>query len=329
MLGFVVAAAAFHAVRALPRNAPSPVLSARQEVITHASGITETVQHEKTGPNTAVTIGATAAIIVGFIALILLGIWVGSWRRKKNVEWRRSIAEAQQQTKNLNRLTMKGQRPGSVPTTPTSSIGSSSKMDRKSSALSLTSSTASSFASSGIDATPPHEQRRQTVLHQPTPRTPSILVQSSLLHQHSEYPPPPPSNDRPETLSSIPPGRTRNSFYAQQPSRPSPLHNSVTLPPSEDSPTLHPSEDPHNLQPQPSFEPPSRHSRVEGDPAAPPSSRSPPSFQPPSNRKSRGDMDLTIVIPPSQHQVPHVSPGLENDGDASANSMNAQMGKAL
>ncbi|KAG9045594.1 hypothetical protein FS837_006048, partial [Tulasnella sp. UAMH 9824] len=289
-------------------------------VVTSADGVTKTVQ-TKTGPKTAVTIGATAGVIVGFIALIAVGIWFGSWRRKKNEEWRRSMAEAE--TKNLNRHTMmRAQRPGSVPMTPTSSIGSTSKMGRKSSALSLTPSTTSSFASSGVNSVAPHEQRRPNVLHQPTPRTPSSLVQNSLLHQqHSEYPPPP-SNDRPDALSSTPPDMSRTSFYAQQPSRPSPLHNSVTLPPSEV---------PRPPQPQfqPSFEPPSRHSGAERDAAAPPSSRGPPSFQPPSSRKSR-DMNLTIVIPPPHHQVPRVPPGLENGGDASANSMrSAEMGRAL
>ncbi|KAG8899592.1 hypothetical protein FRC01_010448, partial [Tulasnella sp. 417] len=290
-------------------------------VVTNANGVTKTVQ-QNTGPNTAVTIGATAAIILGFIALVLFGVWVGSWRRRKNKEWQRSMVQAQQETKNLNRLTMRSQRPGSVPMTPTSSIGSGSKIDRKSSALSLAPSTTSSFASSGVPpivTTPPQEERRPTALHQPTPRTPTNLVQNSLLHQHSEYPPP--SNDRPASLSSNPPEMNRTSFYAQQPSRPSPLSNSVTLPPSEAGPPS---------QPTHSFEPPSGRSAVERNATtSPPTSRSPPSFQPPQ-RKSRADANLTIVIPPSRQVVPRAPPGLENGGDASANSMrSAEMGKAM
>lgn len=208
--------------------------------------------------------------------------------------------------------------------TPTSSI-SSSKMHRKSGALSLTPSSTSSFASSGIPAhaTPQHEQRRPPVLHQPTPRTPSALVQSSLLHQHSEYPPPP-SNDRPDARSFPPPSPEvtvhRASFYAQQPSRPSPLSSSVTLPPSEPAPTL--------SQSPPSFEPPTRHA-----PDAPttPTPRRQPSFQPPAKRKSSANMNLVISIPPSHHEALQAPPGLENvSGNASPNSIwSGEMGKAM
>lgn len=309
---------------ALPQtqHEPSPVLSARQAVVTNADGVTTTVQ-QNSGSSKAVTIGATAAIIVGFVALILIGIWIGSWRRKKNVEWR----EAQQEAKNQHRLTMGGRGPGSVQMTPTSSISSSAKMHRKSSALSLTPSTTSSFASSGIPAhaTPQHEQRRPPVLHQPSPRTPSALVQSSILHQHSEYPPPPPSNDRPDARS-LPPASpevtvTRASFYAAQPSRPSPLSSSVTLPPSEPAPPL--------SQSPPSFEPPTRHAPEA--PTTPTPARRQPSFQPPARRKSSANMNLIITVPSSNHEALHAPPGLENvSGNASPNSIwSGEMGKAM
>ncbi|KAG8985811.1 hypothetical protein FRB90_004447, partial [Tulasnella sp. 427] len=301
---------------------PSPVLTARQQVVTESNGITKTID-TSTGPNKAVTIGATVAVIIGFVALILIGIWIGSWRRKKNVEFQRSVQEAQNEAK---RLTIMGSKSH---LSPNSSIGSLGRMDRKASTLSLTLSTTSSFASP--DASPTREQGRQSipVLHQPSPRTPSILVQNSLFfppQTHSDYPPAPQvpttsnASARPDARRSLsfPPASemNRTSYYSPQPVRPSPLSYSMTRPPSSQAGR----ETPRSSE---SFELSVKEAVPQAE-SPPPRASPPPSVAPPVKRKMSRD------VSPSD-EVLRTPPGLEHKGDTSPNPsvMSGEMGRAM